>query len=92
MRECIFSLAMRMHIRIIGDMSELHHIRTEILKASQRELAAIAGVTQATVSRWETGELEPSRDELSRIRNEVMKRKLRWNDRWFFERPEARAS
>jgi transcriptional regulator with XRE-family HTH domain len=75
-------------------MSAMIHIRKTVLKVSQRELAAISGVTQTTVSRWEAGSLEPSRDEMLRIRDEARRRRVKWNDRWFFEAPavEARAS
>lgn len=54
---------------------------------SQAELAAIAETTQATVSRWESGQLEPSRVELSRIRKAVIETGKPWNDTWFFEAP-----
>lgn len=35
-------------------------IRTTLFRLSQAEMAEIAGVTAATVSRWETGNLRPS--------------------------------
>lgn len=71
----------------------MNHIRKKVLKVSQRELAAISGVTQTTVSRWESGTLEPSRDEMLKIRDEARRRRVKWNDRWFFETPsEASAS
>lgn len=68
-------------------MHPIEHIRTEILKVTQGAFAGIAGTTQATVSRWEAGELEPGRKEMARIRAEVMHRGLAWDDRWFFESP-----
>lgn len=68
-------------------MSTMNHIRKKVLKVSQRELAAISGVTQTTVSRWESGTLEPSRDEMLKIRDEARRRRVKWNDRWFFETP-----
>lgn len=72
-------------------MGPIEHIRRNILKETQTGFAAIAGVTQATVSRWETGEFEPSRDELDRIRSEALARGLPWNDLWFFAVPETHA-
>lgn len=66
-------------------MNPLQHIRKSILDLTQAEMAEIAGVRQATVSRWEHGELEPSRDELDRIRTEALKRGVEWDDKWFFE-------
>lgn len=66
-------------------MGPIQHIRKKILNVSQAELAEIAKVNQATVSRWENGILEPSREELSLIRAEVASRNLPWNDGLFFE-------
>lgn len=68
-------------------MHPIEHIRKNVLGVSQTVLAGITGVTQATVSRWETGELEPGREELDRIRTEARSRRLLWDDRWFFEVP-----
>jgi predicted transcriptional regulator len=48
-------------------MHPIKHLRKEVLKISQSELGDAAGVTQATVSRWESGELEPSLSELRAI-------------------------
>lgn len=66
-------------------MSPLLHIRRDVLKVSQSEMGEIAGASQATVSRWEAGTLEPDRTQLARIRGEVKRRKLRWKDAWLFE-------
>ncbi len=68
-------------------MGPIEHIRKRVFGASQSELAAIAGVTQATVSRWENDHFEPSREELGRIRDAARDRGLKWDDRWFFETP-----
>ena len=68
-------------------MHPIEHIRKNVLGISQAALAGIAGVNQATVSRWEAGEYEPNRDELARIRDEARARGIAWNDRWFFETP-----
>lgn len=76
-----------MRLRILCVMGPIEHIRKVVLRLSQAELAAIAETTQATVSRWEAGQLEPSRVELARIRNEVKARELPWDDCWFFEAP-----
>lgn len=48
-------------------------------------MAAIANTSQATVSRWETGELTPDLSQLDRIRSEAAARGLEWNDAWLFE-------
>lgn len=51
-------------------MDDIRTIRTEKLKLSQAELAAKLGVKQATVSRWETGELKF--DERTRLAIEAL--------------------
>lgn len=68
-------------------MNPLFYIRKKMFDVSQSAFSEIAGTTQATVSRWEAGELEPGRDEMSKIRDEAAKRGLPWNDRLFFEAP-----
>lgn len=50
-------------------------------------MAAIAAVSQGTVSKWENGEANPNRDEMSRIRDAAIDRGLPWQDSWFFEAP-----
>lgn len=65
--------------------SPIQAIRKHVLQISQAEMAAIAGTSQATVSRWETEELQPDRAQLARIRDEVIRRGRIWNDAWIFE-------
>lgn len=72
-------------------MSPIEFIRTQKFDISQAALAKISGVNQATVSRWESGGLEPGRAEMAAIRDEARKRGITWDDRWFFE-VEARAT
>lgn len=59
-----------------------------LLDLSQVEFAAIAGVAQPTVSKWEAGVLHPNRDEMARIRAAAAERGLEWQDSWFFETPQ----
>ena len=66
----------------------IERIRREILGISQVAMAAVTSTSQATVSRWENGELEPDRSQMEAIRRAVRKRRLDWDDRWFFEAPE----
>ena len=66
----------------------IKHIRQEIFGVNQTVFAKIAGVTQATVSRWERGEFDPRGDELAAIRQAAIERGLPWNDKWFFEAPQ----
>lgn len=65
-------------------MNQMKFIRTKVFGATQVEMATIADVSQATVSRWESGKRDPSRTELGRIRREATARGIRWNDAWFF--------
>jgi predicted transcriptional regulator len=72
-------------------MNQIVHIRKNVFKVSQSEFGDIAGTTQPSVSRWERGELEPSRTEMTRIREAATSRGLEWNDLWFFESPTPEA-
>jgi transcriptional regulator with XRE-family HTH domain len=63
------------------------HIRKNVLGVTQSEMAVIANTRQATISRWENGGLEPSRDQLALIREEAIRRGLGWDDKWFFCAP-----
>jgi transcriptional regulator with XRE-family HTH domain len=69
-------------------MHPIEFIRKHVFSLHQTAFAQIAGTTQATVSRWENGEFEPSREELEKIRSEARRRNLPWDDRWFFEVPQ----
>lgn len=76
------------HAYKYADMNApLRTIRKNILNLSQVEMAELTATTQATVSRWETGELEPDRGQLAMIRAEAAARGIEWNDTWFFEVP-----
>lgn len=74
-------------------MNAIHHIRKHVFGVRQQEFAAIAGVPQSRVSRWENGHAEPSRDEMARIREAAKQRKLKrkWSDDLFFSVPGAAA-
>lgn len=70
-------------------MSTIAHIRKSVLGLSQAELAARTGVAQATVSRWEKGELFPNLRELTIIRDAALaKDPDGWRDEWLFEVPQ----
>lgn len=66
-------------------MKPMQHIRKALLRVSQSEMATIASTTQATVSRWEKGELSPDLTQMTRIRDEVQARGIEWSDSFFFE-------
>lgn len=68
-------------------MGPIEYIRRNVLGLTQGAFASVAGTSQATVSRWESGELEPSRSEMERIRQEAISRGIDWRDDWFFTAP-----
>lgn len=68
-------------------MRPIEHIRKVIFDLSQAAFAEIAGTTQASVSRWESGVQDPDLEEMARIRVAAHVRGLNWNDQWFFESP-----
>lgn len=70
-------------------LTPLRHIRRTILGVTQQRLAELTGVSQATVSRWEDGELFPSLNEMSAIRNEAIRLGKEWDDGLFFSTPES---
>ncbi|QRY68176.1 helix-turn-helix domain-containing protein [Ensifer sp. PDNC004] len=70
-------------------MNAIQNIRKNVFGLTQVEFSVVAGVTQASVSRWEKHDVAPSLDEMTRIRQAAMERDLPWNDRLFFEVPEV---
>lgn len=68
-------------------MRAIEHIRKNIFDVSQTVFGEIAGTTQASVSRWEKGDQEPSQGEMARVREAARERGIEWDDRWFFECP-----
>ena len=70
------------------DMGPIERIRKSVFKVTQADFGAIAGVAQATVSRWEKGEFGPSLDEMALIRAEAKSRDIEWDDSWFFREAE----
>lgn len=70
----------------------LRHIRRAVLGITQQRLAEITGVSQATVSRWEDGNLSPNLTEMAAIRNEAIRLGKPWDDRLFFAPPSEGAA
>lgn len=68
-------------------MQQVERIRKHVFRVGQAEFALLAGVTQGTVSKWESGKLTPSHENLMAIRTAAAERGLMWNDAWFFEAP-----
>ena len=79
-------------LRIISAfMNALRNIRKNVFAVTQAQFAMVAGVTQATVSRWENG-VAPSLDEMKAIRRAAEERGINWDDRYFFEVPAETAA
>lgn len=66
-------------------MKPITDIRKNIFQMTQAEFAIAAGVTQPTVSRWDSGELFPSTPDMAKIRSFAKSRGLEWSDAWFFD-------
>lgn len=68
-------------------MNAVRYIRKQVFKLNQAPFAELAGVSQPTVSRWESSDCsgsEPTREDMERIRNAAIERGLAWDDSWFF--------
>lgn len=79
-------LEINSYSHIMRFMNAIRYIRKEVFDLTQAEFAAIAGVTQATVSRWEGG-VSPSLEEVRAIRNAAADRGVDLKDEWFFDPP-----
>ena len=66
-------------------MTTLRRIRREVFGLTLVEMAAIAGVAQSTISKWENGIHRPDLQAMARIRSAALARKLAWDDAWLFE-------
>lgn len=69
----------------------LQYIREDLFRLSQSEFGQIAGASQSVVSRWENGQSEPTREQMSNIRSDAVARGIEWDDRLFFEVPQQAA-
>ena len=68
-------------------MNTIRHIRTNIFGVSQTAFAKIAGVKQASVSRWESSSNSsaPTLAEMAAIRAAALDKGLNWSDSYFFQ-------
>jgi transcriptional regulator with XRE-family HTH domain len=66
-------------------MNRIRTIRVDVLGYSQKQLAEIAGVAQATVSRWENGVDTPTLAQAAQIAQAIRARGLRFDERAFFD-------
>lgn len=73
-----------MRLRISNErMTAIETIRRDLFGVSQARFAEIAGVNQATVSRWERGG-SPSLSDIARIRAAAIAEGLEWSDEALF--------
>jgi predicted transcriptional regulator len=68
-------------------MNTIRFIRTKVFSVTQADFAAIAAVGQASISRWENGDGDPSLAEMRNIREAARERGLEFQDEWFFQIP-----
>lgn len=66
-------------------MNAMARIRHKVFGVSQHEMARIAGVSQATISKWEAGTQVPLITALKNIRQSAIRDCKPWDDKWFFE-------
>ena len=66
-------------------MRALRRIRQEVFELTLAQMAEIAGVSQATLSKWENGIHPADFEAVARIRDEATCRGLTWDDAWLFE-------
>ena len=66
----------------VSQLNMMRFLRKKVLRMTQEEMAELTGVNQATVSRWETGDLEPSIGQIRLVREAAIAAGVEWNDRW----------
>jgi len=67
-------------------MTPLRHIRETVFRLNVAEFAALVGVGQGSVSRWEFG-AQPTAKAMAKIRQAAMSEGHTWSDSLFFEVP-----
>jgi transcriptional regulator with XRE-family HTH domain len=67
------------------EMGALRRIRQEVFGLTLTEMAAIAGVAQSTISKWENGIHRLDFQAMARIRSAALERHLAWDDAWLFD-------
>ena len=76
------------HIRGMTQITPAQYIRTHVFKMeTQEEFARLLGYNQSQISRFERRALSIRAQQ--KIREAARKRKIRWDDNWFFEVPKS---
>ena len=68
--------------------SPLRWVRKKVFGIDQNALAEIGGVSRPRVSRYETGNGDPSFEFMSRLREETRRQGKPFSGDWFFEVPD----
>jgi hypothetical protein len=63
----------------------INALRESVFETTVEVFASIAGVSKSAVSRWVSGEQEPSWLAMSRLRQFAKAAGLPWDDSWFFQ-------
>lgn len=66
-------------------MQSLRWIRQEVFGLTLAQMAEIAAVSQATLSKWENGIHPADFDAIARIREAAAARQIPWDDAWLFD-------
>lgn len=66
-------------------MNQIRYIRTKIFGMTQAEFADVIRSDQSTVSRLENDIRGLDQEKMLLIRAAAKRRRLAWNDTWFFE-------
>lgn len=64
--------------------NQITYLRKNILRISQKELASLCNVSQATVCRWEQGTMDPKLSDLKKIRDKAAQGGIILDDSEFF--------
>ena len=79
----------RVHISAMTQITPALFIRTHVFKVeTQEEFARLIGYNQSQISRFERFGFRSIRAQ-QRIREVAKKKKIRWDDNWFFEVPKS---
>lgn len=68
-------------------MNPIRHIRTRVFRMTQITFASAIGIGQPALSRIEQDLRRLDYPKMQRIRTAAKRRRLEWNDSWFFEVP-----
>ncbi len=68
-------------------MESMRYVKEVVLQCSNTEIARITGVSRMTVKKWLDGAFTPNFEYIMKLRAEIIRRKLDWNDTYWFDPP-----